>query len=89
MKGWINNLLGSTNKLVLAVVVQETITFISILIKPTIKSIQDLKAIEVLDNSIYTKVNSVYILSPIFDKVAAVPWESWMPIMYDFLCTML
>jgi hemoglobin len=54
-----------------------------------IKDIQNRQDIELLVRSFYDKVNKDALLSPVFNEVAAVHWESHLPIMYDFWSSML
>jgi hemoglobin len=54
-----------------------------------LKDIQNRKDIELLVRSFYDKVNKDSLLSPVFNQVAAVHWESHLPVMYDFWSTML
>lgn len=54
-----------------------------------LKDIQNRTDIELLVRSFYNKVNQDSLLSPVFNEVAAVHWESHLPVMYDFWSTML
>ncbi|QHT68337.1 group III truncated hemoglobin [Rhodocytophaga rosea] len=54
-----------------------------------IKDIQNRQDIELLVRSFYDKVNQDALLSPVFNDVAAVHWESHLPVMYDFWSSML
>ena len=54
-----------------------------------LKDIQNRQDIELLVRSFYDKVNRDPLLSPVFNEVAAVHWESHLPVMYDFWSTML
>lgn len=57
--------------------------------KTALKDIEERKDIELLVGSFYAKVNADTLLSPVFNEIAAVHWESHLPVMYDFWSTML
>jgi len=48
------------------------------------KTLQSKEDIIVMVNSFYDKVNKDELLSPIFNDIAKVQWESHLPIMYEF-----
>lgn len=57
--------------------------------KSNIKDITTRQDVENMVQSFYQKVNDDGLLSPVFNKVAAVNWDQHLPIMYDFWDSLL